>query len=155
MIQNFRLQYNHHLHSLINQSSSVVTIYLFIFLPAQFADDGLGRFAQVRRILQHSVQNFGINLLRLRARKRRADRKKRRLNDFNLSHIWQEKKHSSENLGQSEPVWNLQMTVISPCCHLLARINTLMDQLLYLCVWLPYPEWSGLLLINQSLILLF
>lgn len=33
--------------------------------PAQFADNGLGCFTQVRWILEHPVQNLGINLLRL------------------------------------------------------------------------------------------
>lgn len=33
--------------------------------PAELADDGLGGFAQVGRILQHAVQDLGVNLLRL------------------------------------------------------------------------------------------
>lgn len=45
--------------------------------PAQFADDGLGCLTQVRRIFEHSVQNFGINLLRLRTRKGRTVREER------------------------------------------------------------------------------
>lgn len=44
--------------------------------PAQFADDGLGCLTQVRWILEHSVQNLGINLLRLWTGKRRADEKR-------------------------------------------------------------------------------
>ena len=46
--------------------------------PAQFTDNGLGRLAQVRWILQHPVQNLGVNLLRLWAWKGRAEREIKR-----------------------------------------------------------------------------
>lgn len=46
--------------------------------PAQFTDNGLGRLAQVRWILQHPVQNLGVNLLRLWAWKGRAEREMKR-----------------------------------------------------------------------------
>ena len=45
--------------------------------PAQLTNDGLGCLAQVRRILEHPIQNLGINLLRLRTWKGGAENMKR------------------------------------------------------------------------------
>lgn len=53
-----------------------ILIVMTIISPAQFADNGLGCLTQVRRILEHTVQNLGINLLRLRTGKGRTDKKR-------------------------------------------------------------------------------